>query len=117
MSSVDTTAKASPDNDPVFRELEAAVNARGVSAAAGTDQFSALASRLISEPKLAADVSGAIAHGKAGLGWNELVGLLAALGVYASAQALYYLVTADSSANTLTALTKLFGHTNVETLN
>ena len=117
MSSVDTTAKVSPQNDPVFRELEAAVNARGVPAAAGPDQFSALASRLISEPKLAADVSGAIANGRAGLGWNELVGLFAALGIYASAQALYYLVTAESSGNTLAALTKLFGHTNVETLN
>lgn len=117
MSSVDTTAKVSPENDPVFRELEAAVNARGVPAAAGHDQFSTLASRLISEPGLAADVSGAITRGKAGLGWNELVGLLAALGVYASAQALYYLVTADSSASTLTALSNLFGHTNVETLN
>jgi hypothetical protein len=117
MSSVDTTASVSPDNDPVFRELEAAVNARGATAAAGPDQFSALAGRLISEPRLAADVSGAIAHGKAGLGWNELVGLLAALGIYASAQALYYLVTADSSASTLSALSQLFGHTNVETLN
>lgn len=117
MRSVDMTAKVSPPNDPVFREIEAAVSARGVPATISPDQFSALASRLISEPRLAADVSGAIANGKAGLGWNELVGLLAALGIYASAQALYYLVTADSSGNTLTALTKLFGHTNVETLN
>ena len=64
MSSVDTTAKVSPQDDPVFRELEAAVSARGVPATNGPDQFSALASRLISEPKLAADVSGAIANGK-----------------------------------------------------
>ena len=59
----------------------------------------------------------AASRGKAGLGWNELVGLLAALGIYASAQAIYYLATAESSASTLTALSKLFGHTNVETLN
>jgi len=115
MSSV-TSAKLSPENDPIFRQLERAVNERGAPPT-GTDQFSSVTSALISDPNFAGNLSTAIARGKAGAGWSELVGLFAALGIYASAQALYYLVTAESSAGTLAGLTKLFGHANVGTFN
>jgi hypothetical protein len=101
--------------DPLLEDLERAVKAHG-GASRGSENISLLTRELIANPAFASEVSEAVQGGKSGRGWGELVAVVAALGVFASAQVLYQLVAADQ-AGSLRELGKLFGHSNVGTFN
>lgn len=101
--------------DPLLEDLERAVQAhRGASR--DTEDLSPLATELIANPVFASTVSEAVRAGKSGRGWGELVAVVAAVGVFASAQVLYQLIAADQTGG-LQELGKLFGHSNVGTFN